>query len=37
MGLWSVPVGGSSGCVFAVVRGEWRSGAESCAGAGGVN
>ena len=28
-------VGESSGCVFAVGRGEWRSGAESGAGAGG--
>jgi hypothetical protein len=35
VGLGSVPVGGSGWRVCAVGRGEWRSGAESRAGAGG--
>jgi hypothetical protein len=34
MGFRSVPIGRSSGGVFAFGRGEWRSGAESRAGAG---
>ena len=35
MGFRKMFVGRSGRCVFAVRRGEWRSGAESCAGAGG--